>query len=472
MGYVTKVVRKPDGQEQLIDESETIYPLEVTPEEQEPQVVEEQKDPRGVVIRRVVRRPVMVTSKRTVIRKVERRPDGQEKEIEKKVEEAPSSEDEPSKTRQLVVRKIVKEPTGEEKVIEQPEYVSPLEGSTTEESETEVDQKRVRGTIVRTVNRRSVQTSQKRVVRRIVQHADGRQEGPVEDTIEEPVEPTKFTVVRRTVVKPDGRTETVEEPHYEMPKDETPAVEEEKDRRGVVVRRIVRRPVPVITRRKVYRKVIYAPDGTEKGVEEKVEEPQQPTFSDRSEEIIAPMDIGQVETMPEVILDTRPPDESDVTVVDGKVIRKTVTVRKRIVRKIIVLPDGSRKEVEEEVDDESPEEPREEEITRREVHRRIFTSQEKPQEQPKPVERMYVTKVVRQPDGQEQLIDESETIYPLEVTPEEQEPQVVEEQKDPRGVVIRRVVRRPVMVTSKRTVIRKVERRPDGQEKEIEKKVE
>merc|ERR1711962_888893 len=452
MGYVTKVVRKPDGQEQLIDESETIYPLEVTPEEQEPQVVEEQKDPRGVVIRRVVRRPVMVTSKRTVIRKVERRPDGQEKEIEKKVEEAPSSEDEPSKTRQLVVRKIVKEPTGEEKVIEQPEYVSPLEGSTTEESETEVDQKRVRG--------------------RIVQHADGRQEGPVEDTIEEPVEPTKFTVVRRTVVKPDGKTETVEEPHYEMPKDETPAVEEEKDRRGVVVRRIVRRPVPVITRRKVYRNVIYAPDGTEKGVEEKVEEPQQPTFSDRSEEIIAPMDIGQVETMPEVILDTKSTDESDVTVVDGKVIRKTVTVRKRIVRKIIVLPDGSRKEVEEEVDDESPEEPREEEITRREVHRRIVTSQDKPQEQPKPVERMYVTKVVRQPDGQEQLIDESETIYPLEVTPEEQEPQIVDEEKNYQGVVIRKVVRRPVMVTSKRTVIRKVERRPDGQEKEIEKKVE
>ena len=165
--YVTRVLRKPDGIEHLIDESETIYPLEVTPEEHEPEVIEdEEKDRRGVVIRRVVRRPVMVTTKRTVIRKLEILPDGEEKEIEKSVEESPRTEKEPEKTRRVVTR-VVKEPTGEERVTEEPEYVSPLEISTTEESESDVEEKIVRGQVIRTVRRRSVITSQRRIVRRV-----------------------------------------------------------------------------------------------------------------------------------------------------------------------------------------------------------------------------------------------------------------------------------------------------------------
>ena len=463
--YVTRVIRKPDGIEHLIDESETVYPLEVTPEEQAPETVEEEeKDTRGVVIRRVVRRPVMVTTKRTVIRRSEVLPDGNEKEIEKSVEEAPKQEEEPQKTRR-VVRKVTKEPSGQEKVVEEPAFVSPLESSTTEESEPEVEEKRVKGQVIRTVRRRSVKTSQRRVVRRVVEEKDGRlSDKPVEDTIEEPVEPTKYTLVRRTVIKSDGTTETVEEPQYEMPVESEPAiVEEEKNRRGQVTRRVVRRPVPVVTRRRVYRKIILAPDGSEKGVEEKVEEPAQPAMPSDEEPIAAPMVVDEQESVPDMFGDE--PGE------DG-IVRRTVTVRKRIVRKIIVLPDGSRKEVEEEVPEEEP--VTEKEVTRRQVHR-VYQPDPNREEKkkPKPVERVYVTRVIRKPDGIEHLIDESETVYPLEVTPEEQAPETVEEEeKDTRGVVIRRVVRRPVMVTTKRTVIRRSEVLPDGNEKEIEKSVE
>ena len=340
--YVTRVIRKPDGIEHLIDESETVYPLEVTPEEQAPETVEEEeKDTRGVVIRRVVRRPVMVTTKRTVIRRTEVLPDGQEKEIEKSVEEAPKQEEEPRKTRRVVL-KVMKEPSGQEKVVEEPAFVSPLESSTTEESEPEIEEKRVKGEVIRTVRRRSVETSQRRVVRRVVEQKDGRpSDKPVEDTIEEPVEPTKYTLVRRTVIKSDGTTETVEEPQYEMPVESEPTiVEEEKNQRGQVTRRVVRRPVPVVTRRRVYRKIILAPDGSEKGVEEKVEEPAQPAMPSDEEPIAAPMVVDEQESVPDMFGEE--PGE------DG-IVRRTVTVRKRIVRKIIVLPDGSRKEVEEEV---------------------------------------------------------------------------------------------------------------------------
>ena len=502
--YVTRVLRTSDGIEHLIDESETIYPLEVTPEEHEPEVVEdEEKDRRGVVIRRVVRRPVMVTTKRTVIRKLEILPDGEEKEIEKSVEESPRTEEEPEKTRR-VVRRVVKEPTGEERVTEEPEYVSPLEISTTEESEPELEEKIVRGKVIRTVRRRSVITSQRRIVRRVVERKDGKPEDvPIEDTVEEPVEPTKFTLVRRTVIRRDGTKETVEEPQYEMPVEAEPVVEEEKNRLGVVVRRVVRRPVPVVTRRRVYRKVILAPDGIEKKVEERVEEPQHPKLVEPTEDYIAaPMVVDEQESVPDMFGDEpdvatetvlkrqvhrravpyeKPKDESPTQhkpeeaaiLQDSQVIRKRITVRKRIIRKIIVLPDGTRKDTEKEVPVED-EPVKHIEIIRREVHREYIPDLVKVhQKRPRPVERVYITKVVRKADGIEHLVNESEIMYPLEVTPEEQEPEIIEnEEKDHRGVVIRRVVRRPVMVTTKRSVIRRVEVLPDGQEKEIESSVE
>ena len=427
--YVTRVIRKPDGIEHLIDESETVFPLEVTPEEQAPETVEEEeKDTRGVVIRRVVRRPVMVTTKRTVIRRTEVLPDGKEKEIEKSVEEAPKQEEEPRKTRR-VVRKVTKEPTGQEKVVEEPAFVSPLESSTTEESEPEVEEKRVKGQVIRTVRRRSVKTSQRRVVRRVVEEKDGRtSDKPVEDTIEEPVEPTKYTLVRRTVIKSDGTTETVEEPQYEMPVESEPSiVEEEKNRRGEVTRRVVRRPVPVITRRRVYRKIILAPDGSEKGVEEKVEEPAQPAMPSDEEPIVAPMVVDEQESVPDMFGEE--PGE------DG-VVRRTVTVRKRIVRKIIVLPDGSRKEVEEVVPLELEGIPCDEAIVEAPLvvdeqessledmldsgsgndfkvtfSRKVF--REASYKTVVPVERRIVRKVIKYCNGEEKVLCEEDVLVPL-----------------------------------------------------------
>jgi hypothetical protein len=386
-------------EEKVIDESETIVPLEISPEEQEPEQTEE-KDHRGVVIRRVVRRPVLVTSKRTVIRNVERMPDGSEKETDKKVEEAPPVEEEPAN-----------------------KFALPLESSTTEESEEEIPGRSVRGHNIRTVKRKAVNTTQKKVVRRVVHMPDGAQEGPIEDSVIEPVE----------------STQVFSEPEPEL-------LEEQKDRKGVVVRRIVRRPVPVVTRRKVYRKIVYSPEGVEKGVEERVEEPEV--------EIPEPMDFGTVESVPE---------EHEKDLSKNRVVVKKVQVRKRIVRKVIIMPDGSRKEVEEEVPEED------DVVSRREVHRIV---EGRGKDVPKPVERMYITRVVRTREGFEQVLDSSETVYPLDITPEEQLPESVEEEKDRRGVVIRRVVRRPVMLTTKRTVIRRSEKRPDGTETDLEKTVE
>uniref|UniRef100_A0A7M5WLK9 KASH domain-containing protein n=1 Tax=Clytia hemisphaerica TaxID=252671 RepID=A0A7M5WLK9_9CNID len=536
--YETRVVRKPDGKEEVLDKSETIYPMEITPEEEEPEeTVEDVKDDQGVVVRRVVRRPVMVTNKITVVRRSELLPTGEEKDIEKSVEESPVTVEEPTKSKRVVCCAEPRSQTArEETVIEQPEYISPLESSLTVESEPEVEEKKEKDQIVRTVRRRSVKTVQKRVVRRVVQPVpvEGRpteeeSPEPIEDTLEDLVEPTKVTIVRKTIVHEDGTTETVEEPQYEMPVSAEPTVEEEKDPRGVVTRRVVRRPVLAVPRRIVYRKIILAPDGTEEGVEEKVEEPSEPQAVPVApvddEDVIAPMQVDDQENVPDTFGDEefpeepKEPEEKTETVTrrtvyrtavlpedkpedeepkekepeeavtiqdDGTVVRKVITVRKRIIRKIIVLPDGTRKEVEEEqpVEDEPTkegDEPTEDEptvdyvdVTRRTVHRvYVPGSAEERRNKIKPVEKVYETRVVRKPDGKEEVLDKSETIYPMEITPEEEEPEeTVEDVKDDQGVVVRRVVRRPVMVTNKITVVRRSELLPTGEEKDIEKSVE
>ena len=355
-------------------------------------------------------------------------PDGKEKELEKSVEESgESKESEPPVTKRIVKR-TVRDYTGKEKVAEEPEYVSPLEVSTTEESEPEIEEKRVRGTVIRTVRRRSLVTTQRRVVRRVVERPDGRQEGPIEDDVEEPVEQPKDVV----------------------PEESAPEVQEVKDRKGVVLRRVVRRPVPVVTARKVYRTIILTPDGKEESVEEKVEEPGLP-----QEEVVVPVEYAETEALPDEPTTRRqifrtlvpkdvpqePTPEETVTLEDGRIIKRTVTVRKRTIRKIIILPDGTRKEVEEEVPEEAPEhapddvkevirtvrrqEP--EEVTRRQVYRTVTTAEVpvEPKKEPRKVERVFVRRLIRMPDGTESLVDESETITPLEVLPTEQEPEQV-----------------------------------------------
>ena len=391
--------------------------------------VEEEKDKRGYVVRKVTRRPVYVTTRRTVIRRLETMSDGKEKELESSIEESGEIEDSEPTVTKRIVKRTIRDKTGKEKVVEEPEYLSPLEVSTTEESEPEIEEKRQRGTVIRTVKRRSLVTTQRRVVRRVVERPDGRQEGPVEDEMEEPIEESEDIV----------------------PEESTPEVQEMKDRKGVVIRRVVRRPVPVKTARKVYRTIVLAPDGKEESVEEKVEEPGQP-----QEEVVVPMEYAETEALPDEPTTPRqifrtpvpkdvpqePTPEETVTLEDGRIIRRTVTVRKRTIRKIIILPDGTRKEVEEEVPEEAPEQVPEdvkevirtarrqepEEVTRRQVYRTVTTTEvpaEPEKKEPRRVERMFVRHLIRKPDGTESLVYESETITPLDVLPTEQEPEQV-----------------------------------------------
>merc|ERR1711911_42385 len=71
-----------------------------------------------------------------------------------------------------------------------------------------------------------------------------------------------------------------------------------------------------VTRRTVYRTAVLPADKPKEGDEDEVKDKE-------PEEVVTLQD-------------------------DGTVVRKTITIRKRIIRKIIVLPDGTRKEVEEE----------------------------------------------------------------------------------------------------------------------------
>merc|ERR1712013_104504 len=401
-------------------------------------------------------------SKRSVIRRIELLPDGGEKELEKSVEESAKEDEEPSKVRR-VVHRFKTGPTGE-KVPEDPEHVSPLECSTTEESDSEVDVKRVKGKELRTISRRSISTSQKKIIRRVVESKEGVSDSPIEDTIEEPVETSKYSIVRKTIIGSDGKTSVVEEPHFELPEDAKVSVGEEKDEKGVVVRRIIRRPVPVITRRRVYRKVVLAPDGTEKGVEEKVLEPTE-IDEQLAVEPTIPVDIHLEEPRDEVItkrevhrtvvvptetkesVDVIPSEtEEEHSSDEAHQGRKVITVRRKIVRRIIVLPDGTRKEVEEEVPTEEIDSDYDI-IDKDQVHSTIIPVElDTLVGHPKPVERVHVTRVIRKPDGVEDIIDQSDSVFPLE---DESKESVEEQEKDRHGVVIRWIVRRPVIVTSK-----------------------
>ena len=368
--------------------------------------------------------------------------DGKEKELESSMEEPGETKESAPPVTRRVIRRTVQEPTGREKVVEEPEFVTPLEVTTTEETEPEIQEKLERGVIIRTVRRRSLVTTQRRVVRRVAERVDGKQEGPIEDEMEEPVEPKSYKMVKRTLIKPDGRAEVIEEPEYVMPEERSPEVQEEKDRKGVVIRRIVHRPVPVVTARKVYRTIILTPDGKEESVEEKVEEPVPP-----QEEVVVPMEYAETEALPDeptrrqifrapVPIDVaqEPTPEEIVTLEDGRIIRRTVTVRKRTIRKIIILPDGTRKEVEEEVPDESPEE------------------RSSPEPDVTPVERRIIRTVVRHPDGSDRIISQKEALVPLHG-----------------GLVIDD--QQKIAITHQRIVVRRLHGFPDGKEIEIEKKM-
>merc|ERR1712141_136766 len=222
------------------------------------------KDSRGRVTKRVTTSRAFLSAKKTVVKKSRVLPDGSEEPLEKDAVESEETKEVKAPVIKRVVKRVVRQPDGKEKVVEEPQSVQPFEvRETREDSKPEVTEKRERGKKIQVVRKKVVETVQRGVAKRVTKRPDGRQEGPIEDEVIEPVEPVNFRIVRRTIKHPDGKVTMTEEPEFDMPDEAKPSVEEVKDRRGNVVRRVTTKPVAMITVRKVYRTIILSPDGKE-----------------------------------------------------------------------------------------------------------------------------------------------------------------------------------------------------------------
>merc|ERR1712227_879720 len=427
--YVTRILRQRDGTERVLETSETVSPMQPERDDEEPESVKDVKDNRGRVTKTVTRSPVFVERRRKVVKKSRVMPDGKEEPEETRVVEPEETKEITAPVIRRVVKRVVHRPDGKDEVVEEEVHVKPFEViETKEDSKPEVTEKRERGKTVKTIKRKIVETRQQNITKKVTRKPNGKEEAPIEEELIKPVEPVNYRIVRRTVRHPDAKE---------------PSVEEVKDRRGTVVRRITTKPVPMITTRKVYRTIIIAPDGREESVQERVEErgqpgqpePQAPEEKEEPEEetVVTPMEVPVEEALP--VEPEEQPEEKETFVDEyGRVVRKTITVRKRIVRRIIRMPDGTRKEIEEEVPvPDSPEE-------------RTDPPEEKP--------------------------NEEERVTPMEVTVEEALPLEPEEKPaeedtfvDERGRAVRKTI------TVRKRIVRRIIRMPDGTRKEVEEEV-
>ena len=397
--YVRRILRKADGSETLLDKSESVVPVESLPiselEDEEPEEAttvgdEKEEDRReGFVVRRVIRRPLFVTSQRTVVRRVEIGEDGGEREVGHDVVE---SEKEVETTEPIVTHRTVKRVAVAAVDGDIDERV-PLEIVRTDRPEGEEAEEEIEGEVKRIVRRRSITRTQRRVVRRMVERDDGSREGveEVEDEVMLPVEVVGHRVVRRRIVRADKTEEVVTRTEYDLPVTEETRerIEEVKDEETGKERRVIRRPVPVVTVRKVYRTIIITESGEEMGSEESVEVEEE--------------EVGEAV------------EEPTAEVIEP--IEETRRVERR----------------ETEV------------VTRRQVFRREVTKRavDETEEEEIPVP---------EPDGVALEVEALPEVLPGELSEEEPEEEAAKEESEDR---LRRVVRRPVHVTSRRTVIRK-----------------
>ena len=459
--YVTRIMRQRDGSERVVETSESVSPMEALPEDDEPERVEEVKDSRGRVTKKVTTSTVFLSTKKTVVKKSQLLPDGREEPVEKDDVEAEETKEVKAPVTKRRVKRAVRQPDGTERVVEEPQSVTPFEVRETKEaSKPEVSEKRERGKKMRFVKRKVVETFQRRVAKRVTKKVDGRHEGPTEEEVIRPVEPVSFKIVRRTVKHPDGRVTVTEEPEFELPDDAKPSVEEVKDRRGNVVKIVTTKPVPMITVRKVYRTIIISPDGKEESVQERVEQRQEPGEPGKPGEE-EPVEEPRGDDTASTASPYRPSDDEpgSVTVEDGRITRKTVTIRKRIIKRVVVMPDGTRKEVEEEV--EEPVEPGREDDQYLIIDRpgeKGSTEYEEPKQPLRSGE---------QPRREEPA---EEIVKPMDIGIDEStptEPERYEPGEKPReGVVTRRTV------TVRKRIIKRVIVLPDGSRKEVEEEVE
>merc|ERR1712141_939228 len=215
------------------------------------------------------RRPLFLTSQRTWVRRVEIGEDGGEREIGHDVVEI---DKEVETTEPVVTHRIVRRVAGKVIGDEIDERV-PLEIVRTDRPEGEEAEDEIEGEVKRIVRRRSITRTQRRVVRRMVEREDGSEED-VEDEIMLPVEAVGYRVVRRRIVKADKTEEVVRRTEYELPLTEETreSIAEVKDEVSGKERKVIWRPVPVVTVRKVYRTIIITESGEEMGSEEEKEE--------------------------------------------------------------------------------------------------------------------------------------------------------------------------------------------------------
>eukprot|EP00794_Sanderia_malayensis_P006572 gene6572-7315_t len=462
--YVTRILRQTDGTERVLETSETVSPMQPEPEDEveEREKVEEVKDRLGRVKKTIHRSPAFVIRKKKVTKESRRiLPHGKEEPEKTTAVEPEETQEVEAPVIRRVVKLVTRDSDGKEEVVEKTVTVKPFEIiESKEDGEPKVTEKREKGKNVRIVKRKLVETRQQNIRKKVTKKPDGKQEGPVEEEAIKPVEPVSYRIVRKTVRHGDGTVHVTEEPDFTMPDDaKEPTVEEVKDRRGQVVRRITTKPVPMLTRRKVYRTIIIAPDGTEESVQERVVERQEPDAPEqpapkeevpkKEEVVVVPMEVAAEESLPY--------EPVEVVDEDGRVVRKTITVRKRIVRRIIYLPDGTKQEVEEEVPvTEAEERPAEVlELVEREV-----AEPSKPEE----------------PEQKEVVPKPEEVVVPMEVATEESlpyEPEqpsypAVEEPEEPveeDGRVVRKTI------TVRKRIVRRIIRLPDGTKQEVEEEV-
>eukprot|EP00794_Sanderia_malayensis_P004518 gene4518-5114_t len=178
---------------------------------------------------------------------------------------------------------------------------------------------------------------------------------------------------------------------------------------------------------------------------------------------IKPIQISSLNGQPK----SESPDKKKVVSVtdDGRAVRKTITVRKRVVKRIIQLPDGSTEEIEEEIPDDGTAEIPDDFV----VIGDELPSPGKirvPLKEPRHVERLYVTRILRQTDGTERVLETSETVSPMQPEPEDEdvEREKVEEVKDRLGRVKKTIHRSPAFVIRKKKVTKESRILPHGKE--------
>jgi len=532
-------------------------PSGITSMEIDPEKTDQFIDEHGNVVRRVTRRQNILTTERKEIKKVIILPDGSEKVVYDEGERRATMRINPQPVDRYVVTRVLRAPTGEETVVDHKESVVPTQGSPDIIEETDDQGNKIRRTFKSVASVRS-----KTVVNITVKvKPDGTEQTLDQSTeiipdeeiqVEEGIIPllessleekpellmseehdkdgfvtkifkrmkeitTRYQVDRSTVQYPSDESpiqeDTISEPvetSEDVAMEVVPVVEKEvKGEKGETIRRTIRRPIPVKTRRTVIRKVILSPSGEEEAIEERIEQPQM------AEPEAKQLKIGRTTVRKIIVLpdgtrqEVEAPDMDEVDlenlrkdptyeVIDtqeGKIFRSTKIVKKRFVRKVIILPDGTKKEIqeeqpmEEELVPESETAPPQEDkyimvdlpsqsiktkrIIRKiivlpngstkEVEEEVPIDDDEPStadviikrvglqssDEPKLIEKEFVTRVMRKPNGDEKLIEKTETIYPYEEIPEDEAPEkLINELKNDDGDVTRRVVTKPLLITN------------------------